>query len=100
QRVAVAQQIPAVGLERAGGEPALDRQVVEVPADRAGDRDQLSTSLGLTEGRPRDSPAGGQVRIPSCVFRPGASAGSARSASRQPRPAISRMYGRVTLVSA
>ena len=38
QRVAVAQQIPAVGLERAGGEPALDRQVVEVPADRVRDR--------------------------------------------------------------
>ena len=59
QRVAVAQQIPAVGLERAGGEPALDRQVIEVPADRLRDRDQFSTSH---RARPR---AGRATRRPA-----------------------------------
>ena len=37
---------------------------------------------------------------PSWVFRPGANDWSGRSASRQPRLAISIAYGSVTLVSA
>ena len=93
-------QVTAVCLQRVFRQPALYRQVIEIPPDGSGERGQLSTSASATLGRPCASATGAQVMLPSCVLRPGANDGSRRSASRQPRLAISTAYGRVTFVSA
>src|ERR1019366_6048887 len=82
------------------GEAALDQQVVEVTADRFSDAGQFTTSAGAVHRRPWASATGRQVTLPPYVFSPRRSAGSAASAARQPRLAISSAYGSVTLVSA
>jgi hypothetical protein len=48
------------------GQPALDSQVIEVAPDGAGNTcRQLSTSAGVTTGRPCASATGAQVTAPS-----------------------------------
>ena len=69
----VAPQVAPVRRERVGGQPALDRQVVEVGADRALDagdrggyaRSWASTSSGSTASMPTASPTGSLVRRPA-----------------------------------
>jgi hypothetical protein len=61
QRLRIAPQVPAVGLQRVRGQAALDHQVVEIALGRAldaGGRDgfQLSASLAGVQGRPCASP--------------------------------------------
>jgi hypothetical protein len=100
KRRRVTLEVPVVGLQRVRGEAALDQQVVEVTADRFSDAGQFSTSAGAVHRRPWASATGRQVTVPPYVFSPRRSAGSAASAARQPRLAISSAYGSVTLVSA
>ena len=85
----VAEQVAPVGLQRVRGQAALYGQVIKVTVDGTRQGGQLSTSLSGIAGRPCASATGWQVSAPSWVCRPWASAGSARSASRQPRLASS-----------
>ena len=107
----VAVEVTAVGAERVGREPPLDREVVEVGLDRApdrrlgaggrrGGRAQTSASDRADTGRPCASPTGADTSCPLTVFTPRARAGSASAAARSPRLAISTAYGSVTFVSA
>ena len=73
QRRRVPVQVALVGLEGVRGQPALYREVIEVPADGGRDRGQLRTSASGRTGRPCASATGGQVISPSKVFRPRAS---------------------------
>ena len=106
QHRGVPAQVAPVGLHRAGRQPALHDQVLQVAAERVGQRKghqrlaQFRTWLAGVYGRASASATGSQVSWPACVDRPRASGASARSASRQPRLAISTAYGSVTLVSA
>ena len=100
QGACIALQVTPVGLQRVLGESPLHGQVVEIAPDGSGECGQLSTSAKGRAGSPCASATGAQVTLPSWVLRPGAKDGSRRSASRQPRLAISTTYGRVTLVSA
>jgi hypothetical protein len=96
----VSLEVATVGLESVLGEAPFDGEVVEIAPDGSGEGGQLSTSTSGSAGRPCASATGAQVTLPSWVFRPRANDGSRRSASRQPRFAISTTYGRVTFVSA
>ena len=54
----VTRQVPAVGLERVGGEPSLDQQVIEIAADRLGRAGQPSTSSAAVQASPWASATG------------------------------------------
>ena len=58
-------QVTAVCLQRVFRQPALYRQVIEIPPDGSGERGQLSTSASATLGRPCASATGAQVILPS-----------------------------------
>jgi hypothetical protein len=45
ERAGIPRQVPVVGRQGVGGQPALDGQVIEVPADSGGDRGQRSTFM-------------------------------------------------------
>ena len=100
ERGGVPGEVTPVRLQRVRRAASLHGQVVEVPRDRAGGCGQLSTSARVVTGRPCASATGPQVTWPSWVLRPSANDASRRSASRQPRFAISVAYGSVTFVSA
>ena len=100
QRRCIPVQVAPVGLQRVRGQAPLYRQIVEVGRDRLRGSCQLSTSASVAADMSCASATGSHVTWPSCVFRPSANDGSRRSASRQPRLAISTAYGSVTLVSA
>jgi hypothetical protein len=89
QRRGVPVQVTPVRLQRVRGQTPLDRQVVEVGRDGLRGGCQLSTSARVAAGSSCASATGWQVTWPSWVFRPRANDGSRRSASRQPRLAIS-----------
>ena len=84
QRRLVTQQVAPVRLECVRGQAAFHGQVIQVPVDGPGQRGQLSTSLTGVAGSWWASATGWQVSVPSWVCSPAASAGSARSAARQP----------------
>src|SRR5690606_5755683 len=99
--VEVTCQIPAVRGEGVPGQPALHGQVVQVCADcPVQPFAQRRTSSGGTAVRPWAAATAALVITPAWVFKPAASPGSRRIASRQPWPASSSTYGTVTLVSA
>src|SRR4029079_10384074 len=100
-----------------GCQPPLDREVVEVGAQREGKvgHDAPSGLRGLaraaqpapartssrsTASMPVASPTGALVSVPSKVFRPSASEWSSRHACTQPLSASATAYGIVALVRA
>ena len=111
QRRRVAVQVAPVRRERVAGQPALDREVVEVgPHDRrhSGQRQlrrralgqaRTSSSFTLRHAVRLGDRAVGDLAVVGVQARARAPR-SLRSASRQPWLASSSAYGRVTLVSA
>jgi hypothetical protein len=109
-------EVAPVGRQGVAGEPALDLEVLEVPAqvppDRLGrvrrrpgrgwgrGRGQASTSASATDPSPCASATGAFVSCPAWVFSPSASDGSSRQASTHPLFATRTTYGSVALVRA
>jgi hypothetical protein len=65
QRCRVPQQVAPVCLQGVRGQSALDRQMIQIAPDGAGNSCQLSTSAGVTAGRLWASATGAQMTMPS-----------------------------------
>lgn len=70
------------------------------PTERPAEPGQERSSSSGRQGSPCASATGSRVTVPSTTLTPLAKAGSSRTAARQPRSAISRVYGRVALAKA
>jgi hypothetical protein len=87
QELVVAGQVTPVGAERVGRQSALDRQVVEIGADRAVQPRPGAHPRTVSRGTvsmPTAWPTGALVSRPAWVLRPSARLGSSRSACAQP----------------